>query len=125
MNERDKKMLALGYSPECNLKAGAIYKPVVIDGTTAYVSGCVPFDDNQVLTSKGKVPNEVPLEAAKKAAQQCAVNILRLLRRELGSLDRIDRVCPCTWIELGSLCNVARIDHDSCYAWIGRGGCHD
>ena len=92
MNERDKKMLALGYSPECNLKAGAIYKPVVIDGTTAYVSGCIPFDDNQVLSCKGKVPNEVPLEAARKAAQQCAVNILRLLRRELGSLDRIDRV---------------------------------
>lgn len=92
MNEREKKMQDLGFSPECNLKAGAIYQPVVINGNTAYVSGCVPFDENQKLTSKGKVPTDVSLEDGKKAAALCAVNILRLLRRELGSLDRIDRM---------------------------------
>jgi enamine deaminase RidA (YjgF/YER057c/UK114 family) len=91
-DEREKKLTELGFSPECNLKAGAaLYTPVVIDGTTAYVSGCVPFDENQKLISKGKVPTEVSLEEAKLAARQCAVNILRLLRREIGSLDRIDR----------------------------------
>jgi enamine deaminase RidA (YjgF/YER057c/UK114 family) len=92
MNQREEKLQSLGFSPECHLKAGAIYRPVVIDGTTAYVSGCVPFDEHQLLTSKGKVPSEVSLEAAQKAAALCAANILRLLRRELGSLDRIDRV---------------------------------
>jgi len=92
MNEREEKMKALGFSPECNLKAGAIYRPVVIDGTTAYVAGCVPFDDAQKLTSKGKVPTEVSLEEAKKAAALCAANILRLVRREVGSLDRIERM---------------------------------
>jgi enamine deaminase RidA (YjgF/YER057c/UK114 family) len=93
MDEREKKLIELGFSPECNLKSGAaLYTPVVIDGTTAYVSGCVPFDENQKLTSKGKVPSEVSLEDAKLAARQCAVNILRLLRKEIGSLDRIDRV---------------------------------
>ena len=92
MSERDEKMKALGFSPECNLKAGAIYRPVVIDGTTVYVAGCVPFDENQKLTSKGKVPTEVSLEEAKKAAALCAANILRLVRREVGSLDRIDRM---------------------------------
>lgn len=92
MDDREKKLTELGFSPECNLKAGAaLYTPVVIDGTTAYVSGCVPFDENQKLISKGKVPTEVSLEDAKLAARQCAVNILRLLRREIGSLDRIDR----------------------------------
>jgi enamine deaminase RidA (YjgF/YER057c/UK114 family) len=93
MSQRDQKMIELGFSPECNLKSGAaLYTPVVIDGTTAYVSGCVPFDENQKLTSKGKVPNDVSLEDAKVAARLCAVNILRLLRREIGSLDRVDRV---------------------------------
>jgi len=92
MNEREQKMISLGYSPECNLKPGAIYRPVVIDGTTAYVAGCVPFDDHQKLASKGKVPSQVPLADAQKAAALCAANILRLLRRELGSLDRIDRI---------------------------------
>ena len=92
MNEREEKMKALGFSPECNLKAGAIYRPVVIDGTTVYVAGCVPFDENQKLTSKGKVPTDVTIEGAQKAAALCAANILRLVRREVGSLDRIDRM---------------------------------
>jgi len=85
-------MRALGFAPECHLKAGAIYRPVVIDGTTVYVAGCVPFDDEQKLTSKGKVPTEVSLEEAKKAAALCAANILRLVRREVGSLDRIEKM---------------------------------
>lgn len=92
MSERERRMTELGFSPECNLKAGAIYRPVVVDGTTAYVAGCVPFDENQKLTSKGKVPSEVSLEEAQKAAALCAANILRLVRREVGSLDRIERV---------------------------------
>ncbi|HEY7116942.1 MAG TPA: RidA family protein [Tepidisphaeraceae bacterium] len=92
MNEREQKMKSLGFSPECNLKAGAIYRPVVIDGTTAYVAGCVPFDENQRLASKGKVPTEVSLEEAQRAAALCAANILRLVRREVGSLDRIERM---------------------------------
>lgn len=92
MSQREQRMIDLGFSPECNLKPGAaLYTPVVFDGTTAYVSGCVPFDDNQVLISKGKVPTDVSVEDAKLAARQCAVNLLRLLRREIGSLDRIDR----------------------------------
>ena len=91
-DSRERKLVELGFSPECNLKSGAaLYTPVVIDGTTAYVSGCVPFDENQKLISKGKVPTEVSLEEAKVAARQCAVNILRLLRREVGSLDRVER----------------------------------
>jgi enamine deaminase RidA (YjgF/YER057c/UK114 family) len=96
MGSREQKMLSLGYSPECNLKPGAIYRPVVIDGTTAYVAGCVPFDDEQKLASKGKVPSRVSVPEAQKAAALCAANILRLLRRELGSLDRIDRVLKVT-----------------------------
>jgi enamine deaminase RidA (YjgF/YER057c/UK114 family) len=92
MGEREQRMIDLGYSPECNLKAGAIYKPVVIDGTTVYVAGCVPFDENQRLMSKGKVPAEVSLADAQKAAALCAANILRLVRREVGSLYRIERM---------------------------------
>jgi enamine deaminase RidA (YjgF/YER057c/UK114 family) len=89
-------MQAKGFSPECRLKPGAIYKPVVLDGATAYVAGCVPFDENQQLTSKGKVISQVSLKEAQKAAALCAANILRLLRQELGSLDRIDRILKVT-----------------------------
>jgi enamine deaminase RidA (YjgF/YER057c/UK114 family) len=93
---REEKMIQLGFSPETDLKPGAIYKPVVIDGTTAYVAGCVPFASQGNLASAGKVPSQVSLEDARKAAALCAANILRLVRRELGSLARIDRMLKVT-----------------------------
>jgi enamine deaminase RidA (YjgF/YER057c/UK114 family) len=86
-NEREQKMQSLGFSPECHLKAGAIYKPVVIDGTTAYVAGCLPFDDDQNLTSQGKVPTDVSVADAQKAAALCAANILRLVRKVFGMVN--------------------------------------
>ena len=96
MNERERKLEALGYPLDRTLSAGAIYRPVVVDGTTVYVSGCVPFDGDKNLASKGKVPSQVPLEAAQRAAALCAANVLRLVRQELGSLDRIERVLRVT-----------------------------
>jgi enamine deaminase RidA (YjgF/YER057c/UK114 family) len=96
MSERERKLEALGYSLGKTLSAGAIYRPVVVDGTTVYVSGCVPFDGDKNLASKGKVPSQVPLEDARKAAALCAANVLRLVRQELGSLDRVERVLRVT-----------------------------
>jgi len=42
--------------------------------------------------SIGKVPSVISLEDAKKAAALSAANILRLIRQETGSLDRISRI---------------------------------
>src|SRR5438105_12567962 len=92
----DQKLESLGYPPNRRLSPGAIYRPVVIDGTTAYVSGCVPFDGDKNLVSKGKVPSQVSLEDAKRAAALCAANVLRLLKQELGSLDRVQRMLKVT-----------------------------
>jgi enamine deaminase RidA (YjgF/YER057c/UK114 family) len=88
---RDKKLESLGYPLDRTPGIGAIYKPVVIDGTTVYTSGSVPFDGDR-LASIGKVPSQVSLEDAKKAAALCAANILRNVRKQIGSLDRIARV---------------------------------
>jgi enamine deaminase RidA (YjgF/YER057c/UK114 family) len=87
---------SLGYPLDRLPLPGAIYKPVVIDGTTVYVSGCLPMNGGRELTSKGKVPSQVSLEDAKKAAALCAANILRLVRKEVGSLDRVERVLRLT-----------------------------
>ena len=96
MNEREQKLESLGYALSKTLSAGAIYKPVVVDGTTIYVSGCVPFDGDGNLVSKGKVPSQVSLEDAQNAAALCAANVLRLVRQELGSLDRVERMLRVT-----------------------------
>jgi enamine deaminase RidA (YjgF/YER057c/UK114 family) len=92
----DQKLESLGYPLDRKLSPGAIYKPVVIDGTMAYVAGCVPFDGDKNLVSKGKVRSQVSVDEARKAAALCAANILRLVRQEVGSLDRVERMLRVT-----------------------------
>lgn len=88
----EQKLESLGYPLERKLSAGAIYKPVVIDDTTVYVSGCLPFDGEKNLVSQGKVPSQIAVEEARRAAALCAANVLRVVRQEIGSLERIQRV---------------------------------
>ena len=96
MGEREKKLEALGYPINDVPGTGdAIYKSVVVHGKTVYVSGTVPIA-NGALFSKGKVPSEVSLEEAQEAAALCAANMLRLVIREFGSLDPIERVIRVT-----------------------------
>src|SRR5437762_13395609 len=92
MSEREKKLEQLGYRVDWAPGAGAIYKPVVIVDRMAYVSGCVPFEGDGKLFSRGKVSSQVMMEIAKKAAALCAANVLRLVKREVGSLDRVERM---------------------------------
>src|SRR5688572_33066840 len=72
-------------------KPGGVYKPVVIVGNLAYVSGHVSLKpDGSIIT--GRVGSEVDQEAGKKAAEAAGLAILATLRHNLGSLDRVKRV---------------------------------
>src|SRR5689334_4432199 len=90
-SDREQKLESRGYPLDRTPPVGAIYRHVVIDGNTVYTSGAVPMDGT-TLVGKGKVPTEVSLEQAKKHAELCAANILRNVRKTVGSLDRIERV---------------------------------
>src|SRR6266480_7964504 len=92
MSERERILESKGYSLAWAPSAGAIYRPVVVVDRMAYVSGCVPFESEGKLFSQGKVKSQVTLEIAKKAAELCAANVLRLIKREVGSLDRVERM---------------------------------
>ena len=72
-------------------KPGGIYHPVVIAGNLAYVSGHGPMrTDGSMVTGKvGATMNEAD---AYLAARQVGLTMLATLRRELGSLDRIERL---------------------------------
>jgi enamine deaminase RidA (YjgF/YER057c/UK114 family) len=91
----DKRLEELGYALDWAPSPGAIYKPVVVVGRMVYVSGAIPIDRGR-LTSKGKVPSEVSLEEAQRAAELCAANNLRMVKHEIGSLNRIERVVRVT-----------------------------
>jgi enamine deaminase RidA (YjgF/YER057c/UK114 family) len=72
-------------------KPGGIYHPVVIAGNLAYVSGHGPMrtDGSMIVGKVGATMNEAE---AQLAARQVGLTMLATLKRELGSLDRIERL---------------------------------
>ncbi len=95
MNEREQKLIALGYPIDRTTPEGKLVDALSVLGTTVYASGQVPFDGDQ-LTSKGKVPGEISAPDATRAAALCAANVLRAVRKHFGSLDAIERVVRIT-----------------------------
>ncbi len=69
----------------------AVYRPLVICGNLAHVSGHGPLRTDKTLIT-GKVGVELDLAAGKLAARQVGLAILATLRSELGSLDRVARL---------------------------------
>lgn len=72
-------------------KPVAVYKPLVIAGNMAYVSGHGPLKPDKTLIV-GRVGSDLDLEQGKLAARQVGLAILATLRSELGSLDRVKRL---------------------------------
>ena len=69
----------------------AVYKPIVIVGQLAYVSGHGPLRTDGTLIT-GRVGADLTLEEGKAAARQVGLAILATLRKQLGSLDNVRRV---------------------------------
>ena len=72
-------------------KPVAVYKPLVVVGNLAYVSGHGPLKPDKTLIT-GRVGIDMTVEQGKAAARQVGLAILATLRSELGSLDRVKRV---------------------------------
>ena len=72
-------------------KPVAVYRPMVIVGSLAYVSGHGPLRaDGSLIT--GVVGRDLDLEQGKAAARQVGLAMVATLREQLGSLDRVARV---------------------------------
>jgi enamine deaminase RidA (YjgF/YER057c/UK114 family) len=69
----------------------AVYKPLVITGNLAFVSGHGPLRTDLTLIT-GVVGRDLDLDGGKAAARQVGLAILATLRDQLGSLDRVKRV---------------------------------
>lgn len=69
----------------------AVYKPVVVTGNLAYVSGHGPLRVDKSLIT-GVVGRDLDLDAGKLAARQVGLAILATLRAHFGSLDRVKRI---------------------------------
>ena len=87
----DHNFKALGLTLPPAPKPLGVYKPFLIVGNIAYVSGHGTVKDDGSLII-GRVGEELDIEEGKYAAHQVGLAILATLKQNLGSLDRIDRV---------------------------------
>ncbi len=68
-----------------------VYKPILVIGDLAYLSGHGPLQDSGELM-KGKVGEDLDVEAGKGAARQVGLTLLSTVKDHFGTLDRIGRV---------------------------------
>jgi enamine deaminase RidA (YjgF/YER057c/UK114 family) len=79
---------------------------IVIHGGRARTSGQLPRDHDGKLVHPGVLGDDLSVEQGTEAARWCALNALSVLRSELGSLDRIERVLTV----LGFVASAPRFD---------------
>ena len=72
-------------------KPMGVYKPIVFQGSIAYLSGHGPLRTDGTLIV-GRVGEDTDLEGGYDAARQTGLALLSTLRASLGSLDRVKRV---------------------------------
>ena len=72
-------------------KPAGVYKPIVVVGNMAYVSGHGPVQNDGSLMA-GRVGDQLDQQGGYDAARQTGLAILATLKSHLGSLDRVRRV---------------------------------
>lgn len=72
-------------------KAMGVYKPIVIIGNLAYLSGHGPLQPDKTLIT-GRLGEDMDVEAGYQAARATGLALLATLRENLGSLDRVARL---------------------------------
>jgi len=80
--------------PDAPKPLGA-YKAVVISGNIIFVSGQLPIEKGK-LKYKGKVGSDISLDDGVHASKIAAINILSVMKQELGDLDKINRILKLT-----------------------------
>lgn len=72
-------------------KPMGVYKPVMVVGNLAYLSGHGPLRSDKSLVT-GRLGEDMDVDAGYQAARLTGLAILATLRQSLGSLDRVARV---------------------------------
>lgn len=87
----DQRFQKLGLTLPPAPKPMGVYKPFLIVGDLAFVSGhgTVKTDGSLII---GRIGKDLTMEEGKAAAHQVGLAILATLKNNLGSFDRIKRV---------------------------------
>lgn len=87
----EKRLRDLGLTLPAVPPRGGLYEDAVRSGPWLFLSGKGPRHPDGTRAS-GKVGTQVSLEQAREHARLAGMNLLAVLRQELGSLDRVRRV---------------------------------
>ena len=90
-SDLEARVAALGLELPPAPEPGGVYRPVVVSGGYAYVSGHGPLRADGTYVT-GRVGADLDLAAGRAAARLTALAILASLRRALGTLDRVTGV---------------------------------
>lgn len=91
MSTIDTKLEQLGLQLPPAPKPVGLYKPMLIVGNLAYLSGHGPLQSDGKLML-GCVGDDLNVEQGQAAAKQTALAMLATLKASLGSLDRVVRL---------------------------------
>ena len=88
MSKIEDKLNEMGLKlPEPPAKGGLYAPAKVFGGNLVYISGCGPSIDGTPIT--GKLGEDVTAEQGYEYAKGSMLNVLAVLKREIGDLDRV------------------------------------
>ncbi|HLN55252.1 MAG TPA: RidA family protein [Bacteroidales bacterium] len=90
-HDPDARIKELGLELPPVPKPAGVYKPVVVSCKFLYVSGQGPLKSDGTLI-KGRVGQDLDLEAGKLAARQVGLTMLATIKAHYGELKRIKRI---------------------------------
>lgn len=67
------------------------YAEAVLTGNLLFVTGMLPTGEDEAKFV-GRIGAELDVEAGRKAAELAALNLLAVVRKHLGSLDKVARI---------------------------------
>ena len=88
MSRIEEKLRDMGRTlPEPPAKGGMYAPAKRFGGSLVYISGCGPSTDGSAIT--GKLGEDVTTEQGYAYARGCMLNVLAVLKREIGDLDKV------------------------------------
>lgn len=87
----ESKLIELGFALPNPPKPVAAYLPAVQVGNLLFLSGTTCYENGKLLYT-GRVGAELTMEQGYLAARQTMLNLLSVVKAELGDLDRVERV---------------------------------
>lgn len=87
----DQRLKDLGFELPPAPKPVGVYKPIMVVGNMAYLSGHGPLKPDKTIIT-GRLGDSMDVEAGYAAAQLTGLGLLSTLQNHFGSLDQVKRL---------------------------------